>query len=825
MIFTSVFTLDDGKKYEIAIMGKLIDNEDVLHFKIKEMLGSSSVLNALADQGSVCLITATNDHPIPVAESGCLNFTQIYNALANHLGTDIGMETYEKLAQAVESQLHLGITAEDIKEFKEGCEILRDYLAKPVNFKLDVSLSSLKDISIMDLIKKINSGSHGLSFVSSGLNRTLFMDKPSSKVFIALPKYADVVKDTFDLPSKSEVMPDYSDPQFETPDYKSFATGEDIPLIEGSSSNNKLDIQENEREFYNALREYLEYGIQQQYEKPLEEIDVADLLKSDVYFYLSRLAERILSFGWRHTGLIAEEFEDSSNDETGEDDVETSKSYSIRKAEGTGIFVPGSVKLKGFIETEITKNKYVIAEIIIKLLRWGNRKPNKLVVENGINDLELNTFQIKAAKETYDDGVVEIINGREFTLISEIDATGAFTDTTYLNNLGISLTTMHCPVGIVCARKYLIHNGADSLLQYVYMSLADVVEILETRPNAIEGVTLNSDGTFTVTKPYGEDNYDKFKIPLQYAINRINADKEKENKLYVSDKVIDHALSVQAYTDYLGYLAVMKNYFYNPKTHIDLGRLNYISVEECADKTALGKSIEELVTANIAYHLLPSMLHTIKDCEKILEEEGEVTLEQALNAYMLNIIKYPIDLSLDDVEEKKAPKQEVKTSSAEEKLKRLSLGGNDKPEETNEIGGMIMTLKEQLGKLMYMGVPDDAILQPVKIRQFEGDVKNKQYTGMFEVVGYFAQVKEATGVKYLFTDLTEPKGRKTYDVSNGTVIGDNVKALPLSQIVPILFNDIGRMLQGKESETKIRFTSEQAMIGIINNLNKAKIEL
>ena len=828
MIFTSNFILNDGKQYEIAVLGKLVNSDGVLYFKIKEMLGSSQVLSALADDGSLCYVTASGDHPLPVAESGCINLTAIYTLLADHLGTTLPDDTYNKFAIAINQQLNLGVTAEDIKAFKEGCEAIKDYISKPVNFKMDIALTSLKDLDVKQLIDKINTGSHGLSFVNSGLNKTLKMTSPSSKVFIRLPNYADVSSGAYSLPTKDEVMPPYSNPVFETVHYKNYASGEDLPFIEGNASNNRLEIQDNEMEFYSALKEYLRYGIEQQYEKSLEEITSQELLDSDVYEYLNDLAERVLRFGWKHTGVLPEEIEEEgNNDETGEEDVETAKVFTILKSAGSRPFASGTIKLKGFIDAECSRNPEAIAEIIIKLLRWGNRKPNKIVVDKGMYDLELNTFQVMASKETYDDGEVEIVNGREFILVSEIDATGTFVDHTYLSNIGVNINTMHCPVGVVCTRTYLINNKKDTLLQYVYMSLADVVELLEERPNAIEGIKLGSDGKFTVTKPYGEENYDKFKISLEHAINKINADKEKENKLFVSDKVIEHALSVNAKTDSLGYLGVMKAYFYNSNTNVDLGRLNYVSVEECADKVLLGKSVEELVTANIAHTLFPAMLHSIKDTEEIMDRNGEITLEEVLDIYLINSIKYPIDLSLDDVEGSK-PEPKVNTSSAEDKLKRLSLDTTN----DNNVGGMVMSLKEQLGNLMYMDVPADAVLQPVKIREFTESPhptnpkkKVKNYTGNDVIVAFFAKVQVEGGVKYLFTTLDETNGRKAMNISAETVVPSPAKALGLQDMVPILFNDFGRILQGREKDTKIRFSNERAMVTIINNLNKANIEL
>lgn len=831
MIFTSKFKLNDGKEYEIAILGKLNGSDGVLYFKIKEMLGSADVLSALSDDGSLCYITASEDHPLPVAESGCINITAVYNSFAPYLGTTLPEGIYKQISDTINEKYNLGVTPNDMLEFKEGCEILKEYLSKPVNFRIDAALTSLKDLEVKKVIDKVNTGSHGLNFVNSGLNKTLKMATPSSKVFIRLPNYATVSSGSYTLPTKDEVMPDYSNPEYETVHYKNFASIEDLPIIEGSPRNNRLAIQDNEREFYNALKEYLHYGIQQQYSKSLEEVEMTELIESDVFEYLKDLAERILRFGWQHTGVIPEEIEEFSGDssETGEESKETIQVYAMMKSEGSKPFASGTVKLRNYIESESGKNREAIAEIIIKLLRWGNRKPSKIVVDNGMCDLDLNTFRIMESKESFDESEIERIGNAQYVLVSAIYATGTFMDHTYLNNIGVNINTMHYPIGILCTRTHKSRTGDKKRLQYVYMSIADVLEILETAPEEIKGITVTSDGKYIVEKPYGEEEYERYKTTLERAVAQINMDVDQESVAVVTDKVIEHALAVNANTADLGYLKILNKYLYSMSTNADLGRLNYISVEECADKAVLGKSPEQLAAANIAHNLLPGILHSMQDCEAIMDTKGEVDLEDMLNVYAINNIKYPIDLTLEDVEEEKE-EPKVDTSSVENKLKRLSIVQENTEDNSNEVGGMIMSLKEQLGNVMYMPVPEGATLFPVKVKEYTEEVtdkgkKIKNYTGREIAVAFYCQLKTETGVKYIFSTLDETSGVKKLNIDKETILPEGVAALPLQDIVPVLFNDVGRLLQGKESATKIRFSNEAAMITVINHLNKANIQL
>ena len=123
----------------------------------------------------------------------------------------------------------------------------------------------------------------GLSFVKQGKNRTHKMRKSTDYVFIELPSYERIESETlYDFPLRDNVLPKLSDSMFATRMYKTVASELDMPFIEGDASNNRLEIQDNEKDFYNALNEYIDYCIEQEFNKKPTELNNEEFMESDV---------------------------------------------------------------------------------------------------------------------------------------------------------------------------------------------------------------------------------------------------------------------------------------------------------------------------------------------------------------------------------------------------------------------------------------------------------------------------------------------------------------------------------------------------------------
>lgn len=826
MLFYVNLDLGDGVIRPVVVSASMQNDESKLYFSQVEMLGDVYTLKAMAQNNMRCKVDLCNERPIVIHESGGTDFTAIYTIFSEVLENTFPDAQYEEIAKKINSQVNTSFTLEEIKNFKESCLTIKKYMNDRPTFRIDIDLTYIVDLNVKGAIKKINDNITGLSFISSGINRTLLMEKPSDKVFLKIADYSDIVSDTFTLPSRKEVMPDYSDESFYSPEYKEVATIYDIPLIEGSVDNNKKELFDNEREYYNALKELIDYGIGQKYpDNSLEECVEKKVYDKDVYNYLLELTIKAAYFNWDHVGLLPErEYDDEDDDDDITREVESDDSggggmfYSKKQSSGTFGFTGGLTKIKGYMDAEVSKNIYAPVEILIRMLRWGNRKPRRIVLKNAFAELDLNSFTLVTPQEGIDDGTVKIVNGVEFHLAAIVEASGDFKDLSYLKNQGVNFIGMNVPVGAVMLRHFSIDDGKRTLYQRVYMSLADIVEVLDARPQAINGITRSSDGSFKVSFITSEEEQEALMTTIEQALRLINTSTTKEDYLFVSDKVINHGLSLNTKTKNLGYLGLMGKYFYSPETNLDLGRLNYISKGEFIEKARKNLDINGVVQANIASELLPSMVKAINYGLEIQIESGEVSLEEMLNIYALAYLKEPVTLELDEV------KTEIPKSSTEHKLERLMIKGK-----SNE-GEMVMALKESLGKLIYMAVPANAVLEPVKVQQVKTtlDANKKKVhtrTEMEEVICYYTNVKTDSGVKYLFTTLDEKNGAKNFDSSNGYVLPKIQGALSLGGMVNILFNDFGRMLMGKEKDTKIRFANEKTMVTIINAMNKAKIDV
>lgn len=794
------------------------------------------------------LYEVANDHVILTLEadqpSGIVNMVIAVRMAQQLKVRELNEDYRNQLAVHYKQKYNVDLADEDIVEFLKAYWDFVDYIGKPMEFTVNLPKYMAKSVADRTKLSELNTKIQetlvpGLSFVKQGKNRTHKMRKSTDYVFIELPSYERIESETlYDFPLRDNVLPKLSDNMFATRMYKTVASELDMPFIEGDASNNRLEIQDNEKDFYNALNEYIDYCIEQEYNKKPIELNNEEFMESDVIKYLTHLAVHVASFNWSHTGmlpqLVKEKDPDADkDDDTVEAEVVMSKYYlsqdgSSRHVRGDSIletFITSCVSSSDYMylrygETCKIEHPYAISEIIIKLLRFGSRKPNKLYIPTFNRDLDLNTFEINGRVECFDDGIPYRPNGREFIYESPIIMSGKIADTNYLSSIGVRMPSFVQPVGAVCVRESLLDKCPDGVKgkyeyegkyynskcrQRVYLSLIDIYEILADSPQRIGGISIE-DGDIKVTGG-SEDN----EILIEQANRKCMDSKDVENVFVTSSNITYLALNTHASNKNVSYLNIINNFSKMENAGLEIASLTYDSAQECAEKVRkTGKSQNELLVAKIADATLPQLYKSMAICEekRANSESGVTTLEEALNTLAKVICKEPIDLTLEDGKSQKTAKLGLNTSKVLDKINKQNTETKASPS-----GGL--TMKDLIAE-----VPQDARLHPIVRNMRHPHTKSVVYS----IVGYYTIIDTPSGKKRLFTSPLETSGVKVLVGAPDQYFDrneiKNTDAIKLNTVLFSLSKDFFYSLNGQIDKVTSRFSSEAVYISLLKEAQR-----
>lgn len=216
--------------------------------------------------------------------------------------------------------------------------------------------------------------------------------------------------------------------------------------IAGDPANNLLPIQPNEQRYYDALVARIREGIA--IEQGLvtdEEIDNCidqGITSTIVNMYLTDMARLAFRLNWTHTGSVVIPVEetagdsDSDSEESAEGAFPGYYTFDFIKGERVSCsselqvkvnnyeFIDGFSRVKQYVDYT-TLNSYKWAEALIRLLRWGERKPSCLCIKNYSSDrqeyLDLNSLEPTTFAGTLED-LKPVINddGSHYTLAGGI---------------------------------------------------------------------------------------------------------------------------------------------------------------------------------------------------------------------------------------------------------------------------------------------------------------------------------------------------------------------------------------------------------------------
>ena len=557
-----------------------------------------------------------------------------------------------------------------------------EYL-KSDNYDLCVHRVSSIDgpMELDDLIvnAKLNSKT---SFVDPSKNKTLYMEKPDSQLFIKIPRIEDIKNNYFNglkmIPKRQDIMPEPLDPLFLTPQYVQVTRNSTRYLVEGDSRNNKLPIQANEKLYYDAICKMLTLAredMETTYKTPEgEEVEAGEhsITYQAIRFYLIYLIEAAARFNWAHNARIVlsreDEIYDSDDDDNSSstsDDVYGSNAYryttdidilgnmsaatirNLRKSDNISeeqkrridamLRRPSDDIIGEVYDMLFEIDRNCIAEFLIKMLRWGNRKPTAITfscfesgssVNSDVNPFEFDLagFRPTTPSSSFVNSELKIVDGHEFMFDSLIVSGTVVKDTEFCyQEIGTSMSIPSSVVGMKTYREY-IGDQDISYKQYVYLSLFDILEIVAADPERIEGITLARDGTIKFEVPERVGN--PRAIRLGGVLTDVSRSKG-EHLLYVSDTVTKNSVNLNASGDFGAYLRIINEIFTNSDLSNMVGLGSFDTLQQASEIiTERNCTNDELLIAKMVADSSAPLLNTLR---KAAETDSVSDISYLLN--------------------------------------------------------------------------------------------------------------------------------------------------------------------------------------------------
>lgn len=553
----------EGQPTNLVLFSKLGDSNFI---DFKSILGNESTAKQLSDFGDRVQLKVAQSEDIPpfviVGQSQAVNVSQFYSLFSSGKVSPNNIPELAKKLQATPGgEIY---TAEVlVKVARIGYELEQYLNGKSQPFKINILPVFYSDINSCQTRVKLHNGRLGdqPSYITSGINKTNLMSSPDDLFYLELPDYDKLQSGDFTLQSlmpKGDVAKPYPHPIYYTP-YILAAQGsplktqavlnqlaEVITLTEeqkrtipkipdehlfGSDDNNLLDIQDNEREFYEALKELIIFDIKQTFGITNEE-EIAEKYKKAtgsrrLLEYLQMLVVSAIELNWGHTGKYPIEIKDDDDDEEdlldSVNDTDTDEGLKDSRSFldlGQKIVVDGFNIVQEFItRAAVTHGAGFDAyiEAIIKLYRWGDRKPKVLKLTDQ-DFLVLNTLEYRTSLGIVNYNNPTLVDGYEMVLKSFIIFDERLADRKYKEMAGIQESVLVMPVGV------LVHKMFGEEYQTRFISLPEVLSVYKKDPTRkyIKGLVYNN-GTLSLENP--EDIHSP--VGLRQVVDTVLASKDK----------------------------------------------------------------------------------------------------------------------------------------------------------------------------------------------------------------------------------------------------------------------------------------------------------
>lgn len=826
MIFFIIDTIQ-GNREPIAISAK---NSEGGYYKYLDFLNDAGIVKSLAYNGEYIYLKGKEgfDYVYPICDHNSpnsINFSAVAKVLSPKIDSEIADNVYSVVATKINAQIeNANFSGEDIKQFFEG---FRDYVKYKKNGctgKIDFNPEYIIDKAItLPIIDRMNIKS-SLSYLGDE-NKTLFMNTPEDEVYIKLPAYEQLgIDEDVIIPKPAQVLKAYDNKELYTMKYRDYLGSTPIEHVVGNVNNNDMPIQENEKRFYNAMKELIEYGIKQNYpNNTLEECIESGYDDVKVTNFLTDLAMTVASWNWAHTGnypVALDMFDDDvdsdddDNDSSSQDEATYGrKRYHVNPlvAEDNTVTLDAEYLLKDYISKATEKNIYAPAEAVIKLLRWGNRKPSRLKIDGMKNYLNLNNLKLENTSGSYDNLEPIKTNGATFEILGVIKATDKFKDISYLTSLGYTNNSLNIPVGVIALRTF--KGGID---QYVLFTIPSMLKYLENHEGDIEGITITNDKVITSLDI--NDGYS-----LESAVGLVNSSSSGERIFFREEELIDMYMEYQLLSNKTSYLSVLEKFLRMTDVKDEIATKSFKDSAELMEKYSIENNLnldnaninnnkallrgmaglKDYFDATLASQILPIVLDVAQQNYEMRLQQHTATFEDILNCYMIAMEKYNFSSRNCLSQKGDLAKGSTGGKIADDLNKMSSFGQSGKQEVKphNSAKPAGDTGLESVRNSLFMDIPDDAKFVEVTFRKY--DASGNMLPPVH--IGYISLININGKKKYLFVS----------EVAKDKVTNKKMNA---NQILKIVMRDYYYTMQGKPEYTSVRYVNSEDWLALSNRI-------
>lgn len=453
------------------------------------------------------------------------------------------------------------------------------------------------------------------------------------------------------LPKRGDVSSPYTSlgPAADSADYKEINSGitsDKYYLIEGKVENNTLGIQENEKEFYDYLNQWILTSVRfaNGNEKLGEDGDYESvIIDKTTESFLELLLEYFYAWYWRHNQLMTDagdpvdDDDDDDDESTGLQAVMSSYDFinKFDENDDTQGIAPAYILLCNYAKTVCKKKGFTIySELIVKLLRWGDRKPTAINFEGYPELFELGTCKVHSYIGNVEDYEIAFdADGYSRQIMCWLATNEQICDTEYTAKLGAQGFQIACPIGAKIGTLYINKKTNEQIVISKYYAITDLVESIMTTDKFVKGIKYENNRIIADEQLLEKVEMTNFS--MEEAIQSYEANKATQlvNPFYVSDaiKSLKLEMGVNETAEKFNTLSVISDVMQTPdlEEHFSsvIGK-SHDEIMEAINNFELN-SVIEAATYKKGYEIYPVLIRV----NKLFQEGTFKTYTEMLNAF------------------------------------------------------------------------------------------------------------------------------------------------------------------------------------------------
>lgn len=411
-----------------------------------------------------------------------------------------------------------------VSELADICaEAANDYILLTTDEPLITKAVEPKSIRLKPWIQALNK-LKGFVALSS---ETVQMSSPESEVIVRLDKASDIINH-LDVSTQFAPLYDYSK-DMQSILWRQYGVPEELMI--GTGETDYIDVLPNEEKLYQQLKQLAsDLAAHENFTPDAKtgECIAASPLFSD---YMLTLIYRAISANWRHTGLHfiitseEEDIDENDIDESDEDSIaELNKNDNAVQGSNEQVLWTPEEKLeiekkflargrtlksitsafsniKNYITTCNNQQGVNPAETyilcLIKLLRWGSRRPLRIRIGDMPRSIETDMFQVLDDFENSEKKLIEI-DGKSLIPFKRV-----MVSITIPPNLKVKYGVIDTPLmlttGLMCRQIYeIVDRPGKNIVEMLYVDALNMLD--EEFKNSIVGLDYDANtNTFSLT--------------------------------------------------------------------------------------------------------------------------------------------------------------------------------------------------------------------------------------------------------------------------------------------------------------------------------------